>query len=73
MYFYFKGKRQLKDIAALMEKRDVLITDRAFHSLREHICLLCGWSKTRTSQLSEWQKQETKEISQQRGNLLHTL
>ena len=54
-----------------MDIRDVMITDKAFRSLRNQICLVCGWTKPRLKTLCEWQKQESKELSQQRG--IHNL
>jgi hypothetical protein len=61
------AKRELENMTELMHKNDLLITDRAFRSLREKLNLLCGWTKQKAKQLTLWQKQETTEISQQRG------
>lgn len=56
-------------MASLMDPRDVMITDRAFRSLRDKLCILCGWTKPKLAALKNWQLQETKELSEQRGML----
>jgi len=61
------AKRELNKIKNQMDKNDLLITDRAFRSLREKLNLLCGWTKIQARNLTKWQQQETTEISQQRG------
>jgi len=61
------GEKECENMRDLMDPRDLMITDRAFRPLREKLNILCGWNNSRTKQLSEWQKQENKELSQQRG------
>jgi hypothetical protein len=56
-------------MAALMTEKDLMIADRAFRSLREEAYILTGWSKHKAKELTQWQQQETKEISNQRGSL----
>ena len=60
-------KQEFNKIKNQMDKNNLLITDRAFRSLREKLNLLCGWTKTQARNLTKWQQQETTEISQQRG------
>jgi hypothetical protein len=62
------AKRELKNMAKIMEKRDLMIVDRGFRDIRNKIAMLTGWNKPKAQQLPIWQKQENNEISQQRGN-----
>ena len=37
------------------------------HPLREEIPIISGWSKTRYSNINEWQIEENRQLSEQRG------
>ena len=57
----------MQDMVNVMEPRDLMITDKAFRSLRDELQNICAWVKPRGINLSFWQNQESKEVSQQRG------
>ena len=44
-----------------------MICDRAFRSMRSELAVLCGWNKPANEAIKPWKKQETNEISEQRG------
>ena len=67
------GNRKLQNMASLMSSYDLMITDKAFRSLREKLNILCGWTKAKNKSLADWQKQENKEISTERGILEYLL
>lgn len=62
------ANRELAQLKSLFEFRDLMIADRAFISLKRSLPLISGWKSTRTKEVEEWQQQENREISNQRGN-----
>ena len=49
--------------------RDTIATDRIFAPLKnEGWPIMCGFSNTRAGSMSDWQREETREMSEQRGN-----
>jgi hypothetical protein len=61
------ARRQKEAIKSKMDPRDLMITDRIFSPLREEIPIISGWSKTRYSNINEWQIEENRQLSEQRG------
>jgi hypothetical protein len=59
---------QKTEIKSLMDQRDLMIADRAFRSLRLILCILAGWIKKKRQDLEQWQTEENRQISEQRGN-----
>ena len=63
------ANEQASEMAAQMTLIDLLITDRAFRSLRKKLAILCGWTKSPGKGLTHWQQQENSEISSERGKI----
>lgn len=61
------ARRQKEAIKSKMDPRDLMITDRIFSPLREEIPIISGWSKTCYSNVNEWQIEENRQLSEQRG------
>ena len=61
------ARRQKEDIKSKMDPRDLMIVDRIFFPLREEIPIISGWSKTRYIDVNEWQREENRQLSEQRG------
>ena len=64
------AQQEVNNIKELMDQRDIMICDCAFRSLREEICLVTGWPSIRSldPETRAWMREETRQVSDQRGN-----
>ena len=54
------GNRELQNMASLMSSYDLMITDRAFRSLREKLNILCEWTKAKINLLQIGKNKKTR-------------
>lgn len=65
------ARRQKEEILSKMDPRDIMAVDRVFSALRnEGVNVISGWSNTRYTQINEWQREENRQLSEQRGLLI---
>jgi hypothetical protein len=62
-------KSEMDPFVETFEKRDVIMMDKAFISLKNELSsmVLTGWKRAANEDLERWKKQENYEISNQRG------
>ena len=62
------AKEDLKKWKEKLEFRDVIIADTIFKPLIGELQGISGWKKPKNGPLSEWQKEENRQLTLTRGN-----
>lgn len=65
-------KKSFRAVKTILGTQDLMFADKMFVSFRKEQLLgprlLTGWKKSPHAELNEWQKEESRQISEQRGS-----